>query len=214
MVEKIIINPTKVRGYGNIMNVHSSTDYELSDCTITETTDTVNGATETVYELEDTILFFDPCRTDLNNDSGWFNNESYGTYSYTDTGRLDTGTLSNGYWRYTIRPNNNNFYTTPIKATFEVVEINYTPAIWVNVQGTTISSNSLDLNSSNCQSGDIVEVEIGSTSAKWIINGTVNKTLNYTGATGYRVELGCYKSTSQQSSAPSLKIKNFKITTL
>lgn len=52
MVEKIIINPDKVRGYGNILNVHTSTDYELSDCTITETTDTVNGQSMTVYELE------------------------------------------------------------------------------------------------------------------------------------------------------------------
>ena len=52
MVEKIIINPNEVRGYGNIMSPHNSTDYELSDCTITETTDTVNGQTMTVYELE------------------------------------------------------------------------------------------------------------------------------------------------------------------
>ena len=29
MVEKIIINPNKVRGYGNIMSPHSSSDYEL-----------------------------------------------------------------------------------------------------------------------------------------------------------------------------------------
>ena len=51
MVEKIIINPDKVRGYGNIMSPHSSGDYSLEDCTIATGTDTVNGATETVYTL-------------------------------------------------------------------------------------------------------------------------------------------------------------------
>ena len=51
MVEKIIINPDKVRGYGNIMMSHSSSDYSLEDCTISTGTDTVNGATETVYTL-------------------------------------------------------------------------------------------------------------------------------------------------------------------
>ena len=55
MVEKIIINPNKVRGYGNVLNVHSSTDYDLEDCTIESGTDTVNGATETVYTLTPTF---------------------------------------------------------------------------------------------------------------------------------------------------------------
>lgn len=54
MVEKIIINPNKVRGYGNILSPHSSSDYELEDCTIATGTDTVNGATETVYTLTPT----------------------------------------------------------------------------------------------------------------------------------------------------------------
>ena len=85
MVEKIIINPNKVRGYGNIMSPHNSTDYELSDCTITETTDTVNGATETVYELEDTILFFDKGTSATHNDN--YDNLSYLT-------RYDTYTLA------------------------------------------------------------------------------------------------------------------------
>lgn len=55
MVEKIIINPNKVRGYGNIISPHSSSDYELEDCTIATGTDTVNGATETVYTLTPTF---------------------------------------------------------------------------------------------------------------------------------------------------------------
>ena len=69
MVEKIIVNPNEIRGYGNILNVHSSTDYDLEDCTIEAGTDTVNGATETVYTLTPTFtppptptyLFYDDC---------------------------------------------------------------------------------------------------------------------------------------------------------
>lgn len=180
-----------------------------ADTTFTATYLSVSATCKVEY-----CLFVDYCTTTNNNDSGWFNNGSYGTYSYTDNGRVDIGTASNGYWRYTIRPNNNNYYTVPIKAIFEVVDLVPAPAIWVNGQGITISSNAFDLNSSNCQSGDIVEVEISSTSAKWLINGTVKKTVNYSGATGYRVELGCYKSTSQYSSAPSLKIRNFRVKAL
>ena len=54
MVEKIIINPNEVRGYGNIMSSHTSSDYELVDCTISSGTDTVNGASATVYTLTPT----------------------------------------------------------------------------------------------------------------------------------------------------------------
>lgn len=52
MVEKIIINPENVRGYGNIINPHSSEDYELYNSTIEETTDTIGGIVTTVYEME------------------------------------------------------------------------------------------------------------------------------------------------------------------
>ena len=52
MVEKIIINPNEVRGYGNILNPHSAEDYEPYLTTVTETTDTVEGRTMTVYEME------------------------------------------------------------------------------------------------------------------------------------------------------------------
>ena len=54
MVEKIIVNPNKIRGYGNIMSSHTSSDYELVDCTISSGTDTVNGASATVYTLTST----------------------------------------------------------------------------------------------------------------------------------------------------------------
>ena len=59
MVEKIIINPNKVRGYGNIMSPHSTSDYETYASSITSGTDTVNGVETTVYTMTDTIIFWD-----------------------------------------------------------------------------------------------------------------------------------------------------------
>ena len=55
MVEKIIVNPEAIRGYGNILNVHGSSDYDLEDCTIATGTDTVNGATVNVLTLTPTF---------------------------------------------------------------------------------------------------------------------------------------------------------------
>lgn len=55
MVEKIIVNPESIRGYGNILNSHSSSEYELEDCTISTGTDIVNGATVNVMTLTPTF---------------------------------------------------------------------------------------------------------------------------------------------------------------
>ena len=52
MVEKISFTPEEIRGYGNIVSVHSLDDYECYDGILTETTDTIDGATVTVYEME------------------------------------------------------------------------------------------------------------------------------------------------------------------
>lgn len=52
MVEKIIINPTKVRAYGNIIGAKDSTDYDTYNAYITEITDTVYGSTSNVFSME------------------------------------------------------------------------------------------------------------------------------------------------------------------
>ena len=67
MVEKITINPTKVRAYGNIMSPHSTSDYETYASSITSGTDTVNGQTVPVYEMEDNIIFFDKATKGMHN---------------------------------------------------------------------------------------------------------------------------------------------------
>ena len=51
MVEKIIINPTSVRGYGNIVEDHKLTDYTLSQSIMSKMDDVVNELPSKVYGL-------------------------------------------------------------------------------------------------------------------------------------------------------------------
>ncbi len=52
MVEKIMITPYKVRGYGNIISPKTGADFTVSDCTLIVDTDTVDGELVTVYNLQ------------------------------------------------------------------------------------------------------------------------------------------------------------------
>ena len=52
MVEKIIINPSNVRGYGNILGTKTSTYYDTYNAEVTGITDTVNGEVVSVMEVE------------------------------------------------------------------------------------------------------------------------------------------------------------------
>jgi len=51
MVEKIIVNPNEIRGYGNIHEATSVSDWSIQGSTLTKTTDTVDGATTDVFQL-------------------------------------------------------------------------------------------------------------------------------------------------------------------
>ena len=51
MVEKIIVNPNKIRGYGNIHEATSASEWSIHGCNLTKTTDTVDGATTDVFQL-------------------------------------------------------------------------------------------------------------------------------------------------------------------
>ena len=54
MVEKIIVNPSEVRGLGDILEAKSTSDYTLYGSTLSSGTDTVYGATENVMVLGST----------------------------------------------------------------------------------------------------------------------------------------------------------------
>ena len=52
MVEKVFISPNRVRAYGNIINMKTGDDFTLVNSELTVTTDTVNGAEMTVFQIE------------------------------------------------------------------------------------------------------------------------------------------------------------------
>lgn len=54
MVEKIIVNPSSVRGLGDILEAKATSDYTLYGSTLSAGTDTVNGATVNVMVLGST----------------------------------------------------------------------------------------------------------------------------------------------------------------
>ena len=58
MVEKIIINPNKVRAYGNVIDEHSLEDYMLNKSILVKMTDTINGVLQTVYQFGYTLYGF------------------------------------------------------------------------------------------------------------------------------------------------------------
>lgn len=51
MVEKIIVNPQKVRGLGNIVLEKDSEDFVEYLCDISEDVETINGVLEDVFTL-------------------------------------------------------------------------------------------------------------------------------------------------------------------
>ena len=52
MVEKIIVNPNEIRGYGNIHEPTVASDWSKYGSTLSKTTDTVDGATTDVFQLQ------------------------------------------------------------------------------------------------------------------------------------------------------------------
>ena len=110
MVEKIIINPNKVRGYGNIVSSKGVSDFITYAGSITEGTDTVYGATEKVYTVEDTFIFTDGGTTNNHNTNWTKYNAQNITVNVTD--------------EYTAVSGSNYKYGTPItkscKITLEV----------------------------------------------------------------------------------------------
>ena len=62
MVEKIIVNPSEVRGLGDIVSSKGVNDFTKYHTKLTTTTDTVHGTTQNIYKQECTIIY-----TDINN---------------------------------------------------------------------------------------------------------------------------------------------------
>ncbi len=207
MVEKIIINPNKVRGYGNIMNMHTSTDYELSDCTITETTDTVNGATETVYELEDTILFFDPCRTDANQSSGYY--VTSGSYSLSDTGlTINASTYASSNYQANIRLDN-NVYTVPFEISFDLISCSSANTMKLYAYNNGFSTTLVNGTGLQLQNDTITPIRFiveSNKITKWIGTTSYNISPSTTIGSTVGVRFGYWQAYTGEA-----KIRNYKV---
>ena len=80
MVEKIIVNPSEVRGLGDIVSPKSTSDFSLYGATLSSGTDTVYGASSSVFVLNST------------NSHDY--SLSFGSASYTATGGSCTVTVT------------------------------------------------------------------------------------------------------------------------
>ena len=199
MVEKIIINPEEVRGLGNIMSPHSSSDYEVYMSSITSGTDTVNGQTMTVYELEDTILFYDTGVQGTKN-TDWENYSNRLSITVDSTGTLVSKGSSNGFYY----ADNGSTFTDYI-AEFDVVSCS--AALWYHSGQSSTSQNIINL-ATYFSSGGHCKIVSSDGVAKVYKDGTqvgndITITATAPSKIGFRVNTGTEER--------SIKYKNFKV---
>ncbi len=209
MVEKIIINPTKVRGYGNILNVHTSTDYTNYACTLTEETDTVNGAETTVNKITDTILWFDKGITAVHNDHYYYNSNN-GSVTPTTTGTKVLNTTGNTTFidlypiplDQTVTSGNIYKWNAPLIIEFDITEANGTNGdTQVQVYSATTSANCFE--NINSDTGHWRVELYNDNTQKIYLDGTLKKSTSLTltnARIGLRARNGKY-----------VTYKNFKI---
>ena len=190
MVEKIIINPEEVRGLGNIMSPHSSSDYEVYMSSISSGTDTVNGQTMTVYEMTDTIVFRDKGTTNDHADI-W-------TLSNFTLSRGDSySTLTEGSSTGSCTLDSSHKIAPTQTISFDLCQIDgtkYYAPIYIRNEGGGTSLASITYNDLNANVGEWVHVKIvfNNTSTITIYADTlaepITKTLSAT-STNYRLML-------------------------
>ena len=214
MVEKIIINPNEVRGYGNIMSPHSSTDYETYASSITSGTDTVNGVETTVYTMTDTILFWDKAVTGNHNTKWW----ATGTLNITTSsdGTLVKNQNSSGYsldYSYVTdnfpsgwsdRENAVTCYPRPFEVEFDLVSVSSTSSVGLYIGNSSANVHTYFTNLGITGTGHI-RIEVSTTQVKCYLDETLVSTNNLsnsvtTSRVGFRINANS-----------NLKYKNFKI---
>ena len=207
MVEKITINPTKVRGYGNIINQHSATDYTNYACTLTEETDTINGQTMPVYEMEDTILFWDKAITGMKN-TDWLNYSSRLTITTDENGTLLSKGSSNGY--YFVE--NGTYVFTDWVVEFDVIDITGQAAWYVQSQNPTATQWIINLASSSIDcNGKHVKLVYGDGFFNCYVDG-VKKTNDIALTVGTPMEMG-FSILASTTETRYIKYKNLKVYT-
>ena len=202
MVEKIIINPEEVRGLGNIMSPHSSSDYEVYMSSITTGTDTVNGQTMTVYELEDTILFWDKAVTGMKN-TNWTNYSSRLNISTDENGTLLNKGSSNGYYFV----NNSQFIYSDYICEFDIVEVGG-QAYWYHQASSTSVQDVINFASYNLSGKHIKMICQDGIMKVYADGNQIGSDISLTTSTPFEMGFRVNTSTTQDR---YIKYKNFKV---
>ena len=201
MVEKIIINPEEVRGLGNIMSPHSSSDYEVYMSSISTGTDTVNGQTMTVYELEDTILFFDNATSQAKN-THWkirSSDQSDLTVAVSSGGTTLTNASTSASRFYFANPEDSTSNSPPISISDFVVEVDIFDSTFSDSDSQIsflLQGQTTPLNLKSYTAPYHIKIEKEGTSAKHYINDTLIRTTTIADRTNYYAGFQLYKRAS------------------
>ena len=120
-MDKMIIEPTKVRAYGNILAPKLGSDFETYLCGVSEGTDTVDGVETTVFTIPE-YLFFDTC---TDGTSKWVGADNKVTATSSSTGITLTWVTGN-YTFWANKPGSTSSeydYSGDFTVEFDVVAI-------------------------------------------------------------------------------------------
>ena len=196
-MDKMIIEPTKVRAYGNILAPKLGSDFETYMCGVSEGTDTVDGVETTVFTIPE-YLFIDR-GTSSSYSTDWTNNNSYVTVTRSSTETTLTRTGSN-----------NGFYELQNKITDTcTIEAD----LWLNDTGEHISLRhdstvidwvTLSEYSLSASTWYHFKIKLDGTTAKIYVDGVLKGTYTYSNTVNRWVF-------RLNSSSLQIKYKNFMI---
>ena len=186
-------------------------EFALYDVSVTDdTTFTATYGTETATCLVEYCDFVDYAVTNNKNNT-WFNNTG-GIITVDDSGTTFTSVPHpNGtHWTCGYCPSSTtsrNPFSYPIVVEFDILHWTDSGSIWIKSDLGNRTSFNRELN----HIGSRARIEIGTTSTKIYIDGTLVSTKTYTQPSTYGIELGYYAPKSSFPTAPSLKFANLSI---
>ena len=186
-------------------------EFALYDVSVTDdTTFTATYGTETASCLVEYCDFVDYAVTNNKNNT-WYNNTG-GIITVDDSGTTFTSIPhQNGtHWTCGYCPSSTtsrNPFSYPIIVEFDILHWTDSGSIWIKSDLGNRTSFNRELN----HIGSRARIEIGTTSTKIYIDGTLVSTKTYTQPSTYGIEIGYYTAKSNFPTAPSLKFANLSI---
>ncbi len=186
-------------------------EFALYNISVTDdTTFTASYGTETATCLVEYCDFVDYAVTNNKNNT-WFNNTG-GIITVDDSGTTFTSVPHpNGtHWTCGYCPSSTTSrspFSYPIIVEFDILHWTDSGSIWIKSD----LGNRTNFNKELNHIGSRARIEIGTTSTKIYIDGTLVSTKTYTQPSTYGIEIGYYTPLSNFPTAPSLKFANLSI---